>query len=38
MQYNFNADRRARIPKQRRSMTNGADCNESLRRRGDLTV
>jgi hypothetical protein len=38
MPHKFNADRRDKIPKQKRRVTNGADYDESLRRRGDLTV
>ena len=38
MPYKFNADRRAKIPKQKRRVMNCAAYNESLRRRGDLTV
>ena len=38
MPHKFNADRRAKIPKQKRRVTNCAECDESLRRRGDLTV
>lgn len=37
MPHKFNADRRARIPKHKRRVTNGAAYDESLRRRGDLT-
>jgi transposase-like protein len=36
MPHKFNADRRAKIPKQKRRLTNCAGCDESLRRRGDL--
>ncbi len=38
MPHKFNADRRAKIPKQKCQVTNCAECDESLRRRGDLTV
>ena len=38
MPHKFNADRRTKIPKQKRRVTNCADYDESLRRRGDLTV
>ena len=38
MPHKFNADRRDRIPKQKYRITNWASYNESLRRRGDLTV
>lgn len=38
MPYKFNADRREKIPKQKYRVTNWAAYNESLRRRGDLTV
>jgi hypothetical protein len=38
MPLKFNADRRAKIPKQKRRVTNCADYDESLRRRGDLPV
>ncbi len=38
MPYKFNADRRDKIPKQKHRVTNWAEYNESLRRRGDLTV
>ncbi len=38
MPHKFNATRRAKIPRQKHRMTNWADYNESLRRRGDLTV
>lgn len=38
MPHKFNADRRDKIPKQRHRVTNWADYNEGLRRRGDLTV
>lgn len=34
----FNADRRDKIPKQRHRVTNWAEYNEGLRRRGYLTV
>jgi hypothetical protein len=36
--HKFNADRRDKIPKQKRWVTNWAECDESLRRRGDVTV
>ena len=38
MPHKFNADRRTKIPKQKRRVTNCADYDESLRQRGDLTV
>ena len=38
MPHKFNADRRAKIPKQKRRVTNCAEYDESLRRRGYLTV
>lgn len=38
MPHNFNADRRNKIPKQKHRVTNWSEYNESLRRRGDLTV
>lgn len=38
MPHKFNVDRRDKIPKQRPRVTNWADYNEGLRRRGDLTV
>jgi hypothetical protein len=38
MPHKFNADRRDKIPKQKRRVTNCAAYDESLRRRGDLTV
>ena len=38
MPHKFNADRRGKIPKQKYRVTNWAEYNESLRRRGDLTV
>jgi hypothetical protein len=38
MPHKFNADRRAKIPKQKRRVINCAPYDESLRRRGDLTV
>ena len=38
MPHKFSADRRAKIPKQKRRVTNCAEYDESLRRRGDLTV
>jgi hypothetical protein len=38
MPHKFNADRRAKIPKQKHRVTNWAEYNEGLRRRGDLTV
>lgn len=38
MPHKFNADRRDKIPKQKHRVTNWAEYNESLRRRGDLTV
>lgn len=38
MPHKFNADRRGKIPQQKHQVTNWAEYNESLRRRGDLTV
>ncbi len=38
MPHKINADRRDKIPKQRHRVTNWAEYNEGLRRRGDLTV
>ena len=38
MPHKFNANRRAKIPKQKHRVTNWAEYNEGLRRRGDLTV
>ena len=38
MPHKFNADRRGKIPKQKHRVTNWASYNESLRRRGDLTI
>ncbi|SFF27960.1 Transposase DDE domain-containing protein [Sulfitobacter brevis] len=38
MPHKFNAERRDKIPKQRHRVTNWAEYNEGLRRRGDLTV
>ena len=38
MPHKFNADRRDKIPKQKQRVTNLAEYNEGLRRRGDLTV
>ena len=38
MPHKFNADRRNKIPKQKRQVTNCAEYDESLRRRGDPTV
>ena len=38
MPHKFNADRRDKIPKQKHRVTNWAEYNEGLRRRGDLTV
>jgi hypothetical protein len=38
MPHKFNADRRDKIPRQKHRVTNWAEYNESLRRRGDLTV
>jgi hypothetical protein len=38
MPHKFNADRRDKISKQKRRLTNCAAYDESLRRRGDLTV
>jgi hypothetical protein len=38
MPHKFNADRRDKIPKQKQRVTNWAEYNEGLRRRGDLTI
>ena len=38
MPHKFNADRRDKIPKQKQRVTNCAEYDESLRRRGDLSV
>ena len=38
MPHKFNAERRGKIPKQKYRLTNWESYNESLRRRGDLTV
>ena len=38
MPHKFNADHRDKIPKQKHRVTNWAEYNEGLRRRGDLTV
>ena len=38
MPHKSNADRRDKIPKQKRRVTNYAEYDESLRQRGDLTV
>ena len=38
MPHKFNATRRDKIPKQKYRVTNWAEYNESLRRRGDLAV
>jgi hypothetical protein len=38
MPHKFNADRRDKIPKQKRRVTNCGEYDESLRQRGDLTV
>jgi hypothetical protein len=38
MPHKYNADRRDKIPKQTHRVTNWCEYNESLRRRGDLTV
>ena len=38
MPHKFHANRRDKIPKQKHRVTNWAAYNESLRRRGDLTV
>lgn len=38
MPHKFNADRRDKIPKQKHRVSNWAEYDESLRRRGDLTV
>jgi hypothetical protein len=38
MPHKFNADRRDKNPMQKHRVTNWAEYDESLRRRGDLTV
>ena len=38
MPHKFNVDRRDKIPKQKQRVTNWAEYDEGLRRRGDLTV
>ena len=38
MPHKYNANRRAKIPKQKHLVTNCAEYNEGLRRRGNLTV
>ena len=38
MPFKANADRRHRIPKQRRRVTNWAEYDAALRQRGSLTV
>lgn len=38
MPHKFNADRRDKIPKLKRRVTNCVEYDESLRLRGDLTV
>jgi hypothetical protein len=38
MPHKFNAARRDKIPRQKYRVTNWTEYNESLRRRGDLTV
>jgi hypothetical protein len=38
MPHKFNADHRDKIPKQKYRVTNWAEYDEGLRRRGDLTV
>ena len=38
MPHKFNADRREKFPKQQHRVTNWAEYNEGLRRRGDLMV
>ena len=38
MPFKANADRRHRIPKQRRRITNWAEYDAALRQRGSLTV
>lgn len=38
MPHKYNVARRAKIPRQKHRVTNWSDYNESLRRRGDLTV
>ena len=38
MPQKFNGDRRDKLTKQKHRLTNRAEYNENLRRRGDLTV
>ena len=38
MPQKFNGDRRDKLTKQKHRLTNWAEYNENLRRRGDLTV
>jgi len=38
MPHKFNADHRDKIPKQKRWVTNWSEYDESLRRRGDVSV
>jgi hypothetical protein len=38
MPHKFNGDRRDKVPKQKHRLTNWAEYNENLLRRGDLTV
>ena len=38
MPHKFNTDRCDKIPKQKQRVTNWSEYNESLRKRGDLTV
>ncbi len=38
MPHKFNGDRRDKIAKQKHRVTNWAEYNESLRRRGDLSI
>ncbi len=38
MPHKFNATRRNKVPRQGHRVTNWAEYNEGLRRRGDLTV
>ncbi|EDQ02928.1 hypothetical protein DSM14862_04040 (plasmid) [Sulfitobacter indolifex] len=38
MPHKFNADRRDNFPNQKLQVTNCAECDESLRQHGDLTV
>ena len=38
MPHKYNADRRHHIPRPKRRVTNWSEYNETLRRRGSLTV